>query len=146
MRQELVCTTVLGSGQDHIPMAFLNLLDQFVTLKPWKLVGNAMQLEEVLMDVGSEATCSSGLTDINPSGSNILSPEEKDSSPLMDINPSDSYQIRAVDIDQAHLGGRSEVPEHLRSLWERSCDNLTAAEAQQLAQLLSTYADALFRT
>ena len=99
LRQKLVCPMVLGTAQDHIPMAFLNLSDQFMTLMPGKLGNNAMHLGDVLMDVGSEVTGSTGLRDINPSGSNILSSEEKVSSPLMDINPSESYQIGAVDVE-----------------------------------------------
>ena len=171
IKTDLACPSVVVTGKGRVPMTFVNLGSNFITLKPGKLVGSAMELGDVLLpdiscnrssdqDSGSPSlmlTSNTGNGDrvASPGSSTSLmvsscagdvdhlaSPRDSDTTILEESLVSEAtVKCITAGQDVTEVESHMIVPEHLKSLLERSSPNLDNEQIRELASLMKDYSD-----
>ena len=155
IREGLVMPTALVEGLSQgALLMFINVANHYITLKPGKLIGCATEVEAIMEIEPQDSSGASTSMDANPELMSECSygmrdshlqtdSEDECSSITMSVSPSE-VSVKSVKCSppkQQGSGSKSEVPEHLQTLLERSIVHLNEEQSKELALLLTEYQD-----
>ena len=150
-RKIMVARSIYNPTSNRVPVRVMNTRYHPVRLKKGSTVGQLLQVETITetgIAIGTNTTEEVSICRLK-TAEGRHNHDLRQPTQIEDINPDEMKNLRSVfesSSDNTPKRTLSEIPEHLKTLYESSQSTLTREQDQKFREILTKYQDAFART